>query len=176
VLQHEPLDFVVIDQAVRVDAVLHRVEQFSADVDLGTVGQVAAVRERHAEDGVARVQQREIHRLVGLRAGMRLHVGVAGIEELLHPFDRQPLGDIDVFATAVVTLARVALGVLVGQHAALRFQHPRAGVVLARDQLDVVFLALALVGDGLGEFGVVAFDAGIAGEHRALRRVRGAKL
>src|SRR3546814_10355915 len=53
--------------------------------------------------------------------------------------------------------------------AALGLHHPRAGVVFRRDQLDVVFLATVLVGDGLGEFGVVTFDAGIAREHRHLR-------
>src|SRR5690606_17395055 len=61
--------------------------------------------------------------------------------------------------------AGIALGVLVGQLAALGLHHPRAGVVLGRDQLDVVFLATVLVGDGLGEFGVVAFDAGVARKH-----------
>ncbi|EEF93685.1 hypothetical protein CATMIT_01681, partial [Catenibacterium mitsuokai DSM 15897] len=83
---------------------------------------------------------------------MRLHVGVVGAVELLDPVDRQLLGDVDVLATAVIALARVALGVLVGQHAALGFQHARAGVVLRGDQLDMVFLAAGLVGDGLGEF------------------------
>jgi hypothetical protein len=37
----------------------------------------------HAHDGVARLQQREEHGLVGLRAGMRLHVGEVGAEQLL---------------------------------------------------------------------------------------------
>src|SRR3546814_1306401 len=49
--------------------------------------------------------------------------------------------------------------------------HPRAGVVFRRDQLDVVFLATVLVGDGLGEFGVVTFDAGIAREDRKSTRL-----
>ena len=131
------------------------------------------MRERHAEDGVARLQQRQVDGLVGLRARMRLHVGVVGAEQLLAAFDRQLLGDVDVFAAAVVALARIAFGVLVGQHAALRFHHARAGVVFRRDQFDVVFLALALVGDGLGEFGVVTFDAGIAGRTSRLQEAVG---
>src|SRR5690606_2572023 len=57
-------------------------------------------------------------------------------------------------------------GVLVGELAALGLHDPWAGVVFRRDQLDVVFLATVLVGDGLGEFGVVAFDAGVARKHR----------
>jgi hypothetical protein len=69
----------------------------------------------------------------------------------LHALDRQRLGDVDELAAAVVALARVAFGVLVGEHAALRLEHARAGVVLRGDQLDVVLLAAALVGDGLGQ-------------------------
>src|SRR5690606_29743848 len=99
------------------------------------------------------------------RARVRLHVGVVGTEQFPDPVDRQLLGHVHVLAAAVVALARIAFGVLVGQLAALGLHHPRAGVVLGRDQLDVVFLAAVLVGDGLGELGVVAFDAGIAREH-----------
>jgi hypothetical protein len=73
---------------------------------------------------------------------MRLHVGVGGAEQLLRPLDRQLLGDVDEFAAAVVALAGIAFGVLVGQHRALRLEHARARVVLRGDQLDVVFLAL----------------------------------
>lgn len=68
VLQREAFDFVVIDQVGIVDAVLDRVEQLAAEVDLGAVGEMAAMRQRHAEDGVARLQQREVHGLVGLAA------------------------------------------------------------------------------------------------------------
>ena len=169
VFQREAFDFGVIDQALVVHAVLHGVEQLAADVHLRAVREVAAVGERHAEDRVARIQQRQVHGLVGLRTRMRLHVRVVGAEQLLAAFDRQAFGDVDVFAAAVITLARIAFGVLVGQLAALGFHHARAGVVFRRDQLDVVFLAAVLAGDGGGEFGVETFDAGVAGEHSAVR-------
>ena len=68
----------------------------------------------------------EEHRLVGLRAGVGLHVGVLGAEQLLHAVDGQLLGDVDELAAAVVALARVALGVLVGELGALRRHHGRA--------------------------------------------------
>ncbi len=90
------------------------------------------------------LQQRQVDGGVGLRAGVRLHVGVVGAEQLLGAVDGQLLGDVDVLAAAVVALARIAFGVLVGQHRALRLEHARAGVVLRGDQLDVLFLALAL--------------------------------
>ncbi len=138
VFQRQLFDFVVVDQALVVHAVLDGVEDLARGVHLGAVGQVAAMGQRHAQDGVARLQQGEVHGLIGLRARMRLDVGVGGAEQLLDPVDRQLLGDVDVFAAAVVALVRVTLGVLVGQHAAPGLQDARAGVVLAGDQLDVV--------------------------------------
>ena len=46
------------------------------------VGQMTAVREVHPEHRVARLQQREVHSHVRLRARVRLDVGVLGAEEL----------------------------------------------------------------------------------------------
>ena len=130
------------------------------------MGEVAAFGEAHAHDGVAGLQEGHEHRLVGLRAGVGLHVGGLGAEQRLDAVDRQLLDDVDVFAAAVVALAGIALGVLVGELRALRLHHRRAGVVFRRDQLDVVLLALVFfldrgpqVGIGLGE-GVLAVEHG----------------
>src|SRR5690606_27722146 len=165
VLAGQALDLVVVDQAVVVDAVLDGVEQLVADVDPGAVGQVDAVRQLHTEDGVARLQQGQVHVLVCLRAVMGLDVGVVGAEELPGAVDGQLLRHVDVLAAAVVALAGVPLGVLVGELAALGLHDPRAGVVLAGDQLDVVLLAAVLGGDRRGQFRTVAFDACVAREH-----------
>ena len=73
---------------------------------------------------------------------MRLDVGVIGVEQLLGAVDGQLFGDIHELAAAVVALARIAFGVLVGQHRTLGLEHARAGVVFRGDQLDVIFLAL----------------------------------
>ena len=67
------------------------------------------------EDRVAGLQRGEEHGLVGLRAGVRLHVGGLGVEQLLGALDRDLLDDVDELAAAVVALARIALGVLVGE-------------------------------------------------------------
>ena len=165
VLVGEALHVVVVDEAVRVDAVLHRVEQLAAEVDLRAVREVAAVREAHPEDRVARLQQREVDGLVRLRARMRLHVRVVAVEQLLDAFDRERLGDVDVLAAAVVALARIPLGILVRELGTLRLEHARARVVLGRDQLDMVLLAPPLVRDRPREFGIVAFDARVFGKH-----------
>jgi hypothetical protein len=79
------------------------------------------------------------------------------------------LGDVDVLAAAVIALAWIAFGVLVGQYRALRFQHPRAGVVLGRDQLDVVFLALPLAIERSLQLGVEPGNGHGLGKHREPR-------
>ncbi|MNM14001.1 hypothetical protein D3C81_242030 [compost metagenome] len=150
-LDGQALDFVVVDQAVGIDAVLHGVVQLAGGADLGAVGQVPAVGQAHAQQGIAGLQQRQVDRRVGLRARVRLDVGVTGAEQCLGPVDGQLLDHIDMLATAVVALARVALGILVGQHAALGQHHLRAGVVLRGNELDVVFLTKRFAADGGGQ-------------------------
>ena len=111
--------------------------------------------------------------LVGRRAAVGLHVGGVGAEELLDAVDGQLLGDVDELAAAVVALARVALGVLVGELAALGLHDGRRGVVLAGDQLDVVFLAAVLVLDGRPELGVDQGESGgVAVKHGSVPKVR----
>ena len=68
----------------------------------------------HAEKGLARLQQGQEDRSVGLCAGMRLHVRELAAKQLLGPLDGQVLGHIHMLAATVVATARVALGVLVG--------------------------------------------------------------
>ena len=99
------------------------------------------------EHRVARLQQRLVDAHVGVGARVRLHVGVIGAEQRLDPVDRQLLDVVDDRVAAVVALARVALGVLVGQHRAGRGHHRRRGEVLAGDQLEAGRLAFDLALD-----------------------------
>ena len=145
-------DLVEVDPLVLLaHAVADRLEPLARDVGRRAVGEMAAGRERHAQDGVARPQQREEHREVGGRPAVRLDVGEGAAEQPLGPVDRQLLGDVDEFAAAVVAPARIALGVLVGQHAALGLEHRGTGEVLRRDQLDLPLLAPALALDRSGD-------------------------
>ena len=73
-------------------------------------------------------------------------------EQFLGALDRQRLGDIDPFAAAVIARARIALGIFVGHHRALRFQHRAADDVFRRDQLDLVTLATEFAPDRGGDF------------------------
>ncbi|MCY1438595.1 hypothetical protein D9M71_548010 [compost metagenome] len=132
------------------------------------MGQVAAVGQAHAEDGVAGIQQRQVDRRVGRGAGVRLDVGVVGAEQLLGAIDGQLLDLVDVLAAAVVALGRITLGVLVGQPAALCLHDALAGVVLRGDQFEVVFLT-GILGLHRGEqFIVIALDLVVLAEHRGV--------
>ena len=88
-----------------------------------------------------------------------------GAEQLLHPLDGEQLGDVDVLAAAVIALARITLGVLVGELRPLRGQHGGAGVILRGDELDVVFLASILGGDRRPQNGVGLGEGQGAVEH-----------
>ena len=144
----------VAPERLPVHAVCGDLVQPATEVDLHAVGQVPAVRQLQAEDGVALADQRVHRRGVGLRAGVRLHVGVAGAEQRPDPVPGQVLGDVHVLAAAVVALAGVALGVLVGQHAALRLEHGPGGEVLAGDHLQRAALPAELAGQDGGELGI----------------------
>src|SRR5437588_11345736 len=74
---------------------------------------------RHSEDRVTRLEQCDEHGLIGLRAGMRLHIGEAAPEEALGALDRERLGDIDEFASDIISAAGITFGVFVCQHRAL---------------------------------------------------------
>ena len=82
---------------------------------------------------------------------MRLHVGEAAVEQLLGALDRQRLDRVGGRAALIITPARIAFGIFVGQHRALRLEHGAADDILRRDQLDLVLLAVELGGDGVGD-------------------------
>ncbi len=132
-------------------AVLDGVEPFARQRRLGAVGEVAAGVERHAQDRVARLGQRQHHRAVGLGAAVRLDVGEAAAEQLLRPLDRQRLDRVGRRAALIVAPARIALRIFVGEHRALRLEHRPRDDILRRDQLDLVLLPVELGGDRLGD-------------------------
>ena len=70
----------------------------------------------HAQQRIARLGQRQKRCGIGLRAGMRLHIGVIRAEQRLGAVNRQLLGDIGKLTPAVITLAGIALGVLIGEY------------------------------------------------------------
>src|SRR5581483_6840118 len=151
----EAIELVVIDplvlffHAVRDDRV-----QLAGKIQWMPMREVAAVRQVHAEDGVAGLEQREVHRHVRLRARMRLHVGMLGAEQCLRPRDGGALDDVDVLAAAVIAATRVAFGVFVREHRTGGFEDRTADEVLRRDQFETVILPVQFVLDGVGDLGI----------------------
>ncbi len=82
------------------------------------MGKVTALVEGKSQHGVAQVDQGLIGSKVGISAGMRLHVGELAVEQLAGTLDGQIFNDIDLFAAAVIALARITFSVLVGKHGA----------------------------------------------------------
>lgn len=151
-LAREPLDLVHVDTQVGLAHVVrHDVVELAGEVDAHAVGQVTAVRQVEAEDGVARAEEREHRRGVGLGARVRLHVRGLGAEQVLDPVDGQLLDDVHVFTAAVVAAAGVALGVLVREDRSLGLHDGGRGEVLRRDHLQRRLLAVQLGVDGGGD-------------------------
>ena len=147
-----------------IDAVVHRLPDAPAVVHGGAVREVPAMRQRHAHELLARRQQHHERREVGLRARVRLHVGVRRAEELLQPVDGELLHLVHHLAAAVVPLARVALGVLVGERRAHRVDDRAAREVLARDELEAVLLPAQLLVDQARDDGIGVAGVGHCGQ------------
>jgi hypothetical protein len=131
------------------------------------VREVAAVREAEAHHGVAGLAEGEVHREVGGRAGVGLHVGVLDAEEGLDAVAGELLDGVDELLALVVALAGVALAVLVVERRAAGLEDGAGGVVLAGDHAELVALALVLVSDEVGDVGVALgerrFASGVHG-------------
>ena len=107
--------FGIIENFVFIQTISNGVVEFAGDVNACTVGQVAAVCQRHAQNGVARFQNRSVHGLVGLGAGVRLDIDIFCAEQLFSAVNRQLFDNINVFTAAVIAFARIAFSVFVGQ-------------------------------------------------------------
>ena len=102
---------------------------------------MAAVSEVHAEDGIARLEQGEIRRLIGLGTRMGLDIRVFGTEQGAGALAGDLLHHVYLLAAAVIAPAGIALGVLVGQNRPHGRHNGRRNDVLRRDQLQVAALA-----------------------------------
>src|SRR5690606_41481439 len=79
---------------------------------------------------------------------------------------------VHVLAAAIVALAGIALGVLVGQHRTLRLEHGARDDVFGSDKFDLALLASEFEADSLGDLRIGFGDA-IAEEAREERNRRG---
>ena len=106
--------------------------------------EVPAVRQVHRQNLITRLDARKVNGGVGLAARVRLDVSVVSTEESLRTVNRQLLDFVDLFATTIPALTRVAFGILIRQHAALRFHNCRQGEVLRGNQFEVRLLTVEL--------------------------------
>lgn len=79
---------------------------------------------------------------------MRLHIHMLRTEELLRTIDCQLFDDVDIFAAAIVSLARVAFCIFVCEDAALCFHDSVADDIFRGDHFQLVSLAIQLFLDG----------------------------
>src|SRR5690606_22257615 len=89
-------------------------------------------------------------------------------EDFFQAINGQLLNDVDILATAVVTLAGVPFRILVGELRALGLHDGRAGVVFGSDQLDVLFLALVLFLNGGPKISIDLVEGTGAVKHGAI--------
>jgi hypothetical protein len=143
-------DLIEVDAMVfRIDPVGVELVELATDVQRHPVRQVTPLGKIQSEDDVAGLELGEVDGHVGLRARVRLYVGVFGPEKLFGPVDGDRLDDIDVFTSTVVSFPRIAFRIFVGQNTPDGLHHWKTGVVLASDHLETLFLASGLVFDDL---------------------------
>ena len=158
------LDLIIVDAArLRVHAVADAVIVFAGEIDAGAVRQMAAAGKIHAHERIARLQERGIDLQIGLRAGVRLYIGIGRAEQLFRALDRDRLQHIHIIAAAVIALAGVTLGVFVRQNGAHGCNDGGRGDVLRRDQFNVLLLALKFVFDAGRDLGVLRLQIVHAG-------------
>ena len=112
----ETLHLIIVHAAcLLVEIVAHRIVEDSGGVDMAAMREVAAVVEVESHEGVAWLEHRKQHGCVGLCARVGLYVGVFSTEELFHALDGESLGLVHHLTSAVIALARIALGIFVGE-------------------------------------------------------------
>ena len=110
-------------------AVEMRLVQLTRVVHRRAVRQVTTVAQIETKDGIAGVEHREHDSRIGRSTRVWLDIGPCSTKQFAQPINRQLLDFVHHFATAVVPASGQPLGVLVGEHTALRFHYLVAGVV-----------------------------------------------
>src|SRR5260370_17077847 len=95
-----------------------------------SVREVSAMCQIQPKNRVPGLQHGGVGLHVGLRSGMRLHIGVLRPKQLLGAITRQVLDDVRKLASAVIALTRISLAVLILKHRACPFAPAFADEVL----------------------------------------------
>jgi hypothetical protein len=116
--------------------------------------QVTACGEVETHEGIAGPHQCKENGLVRLCAGMRLNIRERTVEESTGALDREFFRDIDIFAAAIVTTARISFCIFVGQDRSLGIEDGLGDDIFRGDEFDLVPLAVLFLVDGARHFGV----------------------
>ncbi len=152
-------DHVVVQTTrLSVDLVGDGVVEFAGHRDLPAVGEMPAVDQRHAHNGVMGLDQGSVGAEVGHRTRVGLHVGMIGFEDLLCAVLGEFLDQVSDLLAFIVPFTRVAFGVFVGQAARRGHHHGFGDVVFRGDQADGTALAGLLLADQLVDLWIVLFE------------------
>src|SRR5260370_1813003 len=99
---------------------------------------------------------------------MRLNVGVFRAEEFFGAIDRELFDLVRVFAAAVVTLARIALGVLVGKNPSHGFENGFGDEIFRWDEFEAGGLAPGFLPEEAGNLRIDRVDRAL---HPSIRLV-----
>ena len=137
----DTLDLVVIYHAgFLVHTVRHDIEIFTGNIHGRAVAEVSAVRQIHAQHGIAGLNEREEYGKVRACSAVRLHVCEVCAEQLFSPFDRQIFRHIHEFASAVISLTGITFRILVGEEGT-HCRHNRGRYyIFARNQFQIAAL------------------------------------
>ncbi|PAV68058.1 hypothetical protein WR25_12607 [Diploscapter pachys] len=146
VLQGQSFDVVVVDSAsFAIYAIRNDAEPTARLVRLCAVAQVPTRSQIQAQYCVAWLQKCKEHSLVGLGAGVWLHVHEAAAEKFFCAVNGSLLDNVGEISAAVETLAWVAFNGLVGDDRTDGLQRGEAHRVLRGDQFDLALLTFFLV-------------------------------
>ncbi|MPM95523.1 hypothetical protein SDC9_142678 [bioreactor metagenome] len=114
------------------------------------MGQMTPLVQTHPQYQISGLQHGKVHCCIGLCAGMGLHICMLRAKELASAISGDILHGINTFTAAIIALARITLGILIGEMAA-HGGHDRFGYeIFGGDQLNVGTLPLQLFFHGLG--------------------------
>ena len=119
------------------------------------MGQVPSVAEIKAQNRVARLEDSQHNRSVGLGPGMGLDVGPTCSKKLAEPVDGYLLDLVNNFATSVISFSGQAFRVFIGQNGTGRLHDLIGDIIFGSDQFQADALAFFFGLDKVRQEGVV---------------------
>ena len=153
----DALYLIIVDEAFVVDTVRNTVEVFTGKVNRASVCQMSAVIQVHSHESITRIHECKKYSHICLSTGMWLYICVSAAEQLHGSVSGKILYYINVLASAVITLARITLCILIGESASHSRHYCLADKVLRCDQLDVFALSVGLSSDRCCNFRIKVF-------------------